>query len=207
MKFGPYEIAVTARANCRTMRLRYHPADHRLTLSVPKRASKRSIEEFLAQHRGWIDQRMQGEQPWEPAYAAGERHLLLGRYVTLGQDGIPTGEEALRRCRTEALSAVLRRILPLWEQRMGVRVSRITIREMTSRWGSCRKARAALTINLRLARVPEELIEEVLVHELCHLFHADHSPAFYAEMTRWLPDWPERKKRLDHYDLRPLPPL
>ena len=207
MKFGPYEIAVTARANCRTMRLRYHPADHRLTLSVPKRASKRSIEEFLTRNRAWIDERMGSEAPWELVYAAGERHLLLGEYVVLGQDGIPVGEEALRRCRVEALSAVLHRILPLWEARMGVRVRRVTIREMTSRWGSCRKDRATLTINLRLARVPEELIEQVLVHELCHLFHPDHSPAFYAEMTRFLPDWPERKKRLDRFDLRPLPPL
>lgn len=207
MKFGPYDIAVTARANCRTMRLRYHPADHRLTLSVPRRATKRSIEEFLTRNRSWIDERMQGEQTWEPAYAAGERHLLLGRYVTLGQDGVPTGEDALKRYRTKALSTVLRRILPLWEARMGVRVNRITIREMTSRWGSCRKDRAALTINLRLARVPEELIEQVLVHELCHLFHPDHSSAFYAEMTRYLPDWPERKKSLDRFDLRPLPPL
>ena len=206
MKFGPYEIAVTARANCRTMRLRYHPADHRLSLSVPKRASKRSIEEFLMANRAWIDQRMRGEQAWEPAYAPGERHLLLGEYVALGQGGVPASEEALRRARMKALSEVLHRLLPAWEKRMGVRVSRVTIREMTSRWGSCRKDRATLSINLRLARVPEALIEQVLVHEMCHLFHADHSPAFYAEMTRFLPDWPERKKRLDRFDLRPLPP-
>ena len=207
MKFGPYEIAVTARANCRTMRLRFHPADHRLTLSVPKRATKRSIEEFLTRNQGWIDAQMRREPPWTPAYAAGERHLLLGEYVTLGQGGIPVGEEALRRCRREALSAVLRRMLPLWEARMGVRVTRVTLREMTSRWGSCRKDRATMTLNLRLALVPEDLIEQVLVHELCHLFHPNHSPAFYAEMTRHLPDWPERKKRLDRFDLRPLPPL
>ena len=207
MRFGPYEIAVTARVNCRTMRLRYHPTDHRLTLSVPKRASKRSIEEFLHRNQAWIDARMQGEHPWLPAYAAGERHLLLGEYVTLGQDSVPTGEEALRRLRLEALSAVLRHMLPLWEARMGVRVNRVTIREMTSRWGSCRKDRASLSINLRLALMPEELIEQVVVHELCHLFHPNHSPAFYDEMTRFLPDWPARKKRLDSFDLRPLPPL
>lgn len=207
MKFGPYEIAVTARANCRTMRLRYHPADHRLTLSVPKGTSRRSIEAFLVRNREWMDERMQGAQAWEPAYAPGERHLLLGSYVTLGQSGVPASEEGLRRLRVKTLTAVLRRMLPVWEARMGVHVNRITIREMTSRWGSCRKDRATLTINLRLARVPEELIEQVLVHELCHMFHANHSPAFYAEMTRYLPDWPERKKHLDRFDIRPLPPL
>lgn len=206
MKFGPYEIAVTARANCRTMRLRFHPADHRLTLSVPRRATKRAIEEFLARHRDWIDGKMQGEQPWTPSYEAEERHLLLGEYIVLGQNGVPTGEDALRKLRMDALSGVLRRMLPLWEQRMGVRIARVTIRDMTSRWGSCRADRATLTLNLRLALVPEACIEQVLVHELCHLFHPNHSPAFYASMTRFLPDWPEKKKRLDRFDLRPLPP-
>lgn len=207
MKFGPYEIAVTARAHCKTMRLRFHPADHRLTLSVPKRTSKRMIEEFLTRNRAWMDERMQGETDWTPSYTAGERHLLLGEYVTLGQDGMPVGESSLRRYRMEALSAVLHRMLPLWEARMGVRISRLTIRDMTSRWGSCRADRASLTMNLRLACMPEDCIEQVLVHELCHLFHANHSPAFYEAMTRFLPDWPERKKRLDRFDIRPLPPL
>lgn len=206
MKFGPYEIAVTARANCRTMRLRFHPADHRLTLSVPRRATKRAIEEFLARHRDWIDGKMQGEQPWTPSYEAGERHLLLGEYIVLGQNGVPTGEDALRKLRMDALSGMLRRMLPLWEQRMGVRIARVTIRDMTSRWGSCRADRATLTLNLRLALVPEACIEQVLVHELCHLFHPNHSPAFYDSMTRFLPEWPEKKKRLDRFDLRPLPP-
>lgn len=207
MKFGPYDIEVTARAQCKHMRLRYHPADHRLTLSVPRRTTRRAIEDFLTRNRAWMDERMRDAPAWTPAYAAGERHLLLGRYVTLGQGGVPVGEAALRQCRTEALSALLRRLLPLWEARMGVRVSRVTIREMTSRWGSCRSDRASLSINLRLALVPEACVEHVLVHELCHLFHPNHSPAFYAEMSRWLPDWPTRKKQLDAFDLRPLPPL
>lgn len=207
MKFGPYEIAVTARAQCKHMRLRYHPSDRRLTLSVPRTATKRDIEEFLTRNRAWMDERMRSASSWEPTYAAGERHLLLGAYVTLGQDGVPVGEEALRKYRAEALTAVLRRLLPLWENRMGVRVTRVTLREMTSRWGSCRSGKATLSINLRLARVPESCIEQVLVHEMCHLFHPDHSRAFYDEMTRFLPDWPERKKLLDSFDLRPLPPL
>lgn len=207
MRFGPYDITVTARANCRSMRLRFHPADHRLTLSVPKRATKRMIEEFLTANRDWIDARMQNVSHWTPAYAAGERHLLLGRRVTLGQDGVPAGKEAFRRHQADALSEVLRHMLPLWEARMGVHINRVAIREMTSRWGSCRADRATLSMNLRLAMTPEACIEQVLVHELCHLFHPNHSPAFYAEMTRFLPDWPERKKRLDALDLRPLPPL
>lgn len=206
MKFGAYEIEVTPRGNCKTMRLRYHPAEGRLTLSVPVRTTKREIAAFLERNREWIEARASEASPWEPVYAPGERHLLFGQYVTLGKDGVPAGREAFERWRAAALEALLRRMLPFWEQRMGVHVTRVTLRDMTSRWGSCRAAKATLSISLRLARVPEDCIEQVLVHELCHLFHADHSPAFYAAMTRFLPDWPARKARLDKMDLRPLPP-
>ena len=207
MKFGSYEIEVIARAQCKHMRLRYLPAESRLTLSVPPRATKRDVEDFLNHNRAWIDARMRDAPAWSPSFAAGERHLLFGQYVTLGQGDIPVGEDALRKYRAQALSELLRHMIPLWEARMGVRVGRVTIREMSSRWGSCRADRASLSMNLRLACVPEECIEHVLVHELCHLFHQDHSPAFYAELTRFLPDWQARKKRLDTFDLRPLPPL
>lgn len=207
MKFGPYDIQVTARPTCRNMRLHFHPSDHRLTLSVPPRATKKEIEAFLKANRVWMDTRMKGTANWTPAYAAGERHLLLGEYVALGHGGVPAGKEAFRRYQAEALAAVLRRMLPPWEKRMGVKIARITIRDMTSRWGSCRSDKATLSMSLRLACMPEECIEQVLIHELCHLFQANHSPAFYAEMTRYLPDWPARKKRLDSFDIRPLPPL
>lgn len=206
MKFGRYEIAVTVRANCRTLRLRYRPSDGTLSLSVPPRTPKRTIEAFLDSQRDWIEARMGNTSDWRPAFAAGERHLLLGQYVVLGENGVPAGQEAFLRYRVDRLKTLIARLLPVWEKRMGVNIARVTLREMTSRWGSCRSDRATLSLNARLALVPPDCVEQVLVHELCHLFHPDHSAAFYAEMTRFLPDWPERKRRLDALDLRPLPP-
>lgn len=205
MKFGPYDIAVTQRANCRRMILHYHPTEHRLTLSTPRGATRSAIEAFLQERRAWMDERMGTDTPWEPEWTAGERHLLLGQYVTLGTGNVPTGRIEVEHWRSAALTGVLKRMIPVWEKRMGVHIVRVTIREMSSRWGSCCPERGTMSINLKLARVPESLIEQVLVHELCHLFHSDHSPAFYATMTRFLPDWETRKKQLDAYDLRPLP--
>ncbi|MBQ1859843.1 MAG: M48 family metallopeptidase [Clostridia bacterium] len=54
--------------------------------------------------------------------------------------------------------------------------------------------------------MPPECVEYILVHELCHLHHPDHSPAFHAEMTALLPDWKERRKRLNRFDLQAYPP-
>lgn len=205
MKWGPYNIQVTRRSNCRRMILHYHPAERRLTMSVPSTATGSEIAAFLSSRRAWMDERMQEEAPWQPAWEAGERHLLLGQYVTLGENGIPTGRVAVERYRTQMLAESLKRLLPIWEKRMNVHVERVTIKEMSSRWGSCCAQRGTLSINAKLARVPEGLTEQVLVHELCHLLHSDHSPAFYAALTHYLPDWKARKKQLDAYDIRPLP--
>jgi len=205
MRYGPYEIAVTVRRNCKRIRLAYHPAEHKLTMSVPPGTPTKAIDEFLYRNRSWIEERMQGDAPWQPAFADGERHLLLGQYVTLGGH-VPVGEAEFERYRAQALTAVLRTLLARWTDRMGVQVKAVTIRDTRSRWGSCRKSTASLSFSLRLARVPQDCIEEVVVHELCHLTHADHSPAFYALMTRYLPDWRVRNERLNAFDLRPLPP-
>ena len=91
--------------------------------------------------------------------------------------------------------------------RMDVRVSHVTLQEMTSRWGSCRAATGRLTFNTRLGMLEERLIEETVVHERCHFFHQNHSAAFYAQMTRWLPDWKARKAQRDKADMRPRPPM
>lgn len=80
---------------------------------------------------------------------------------------------------------------------MGVKVTAVRYQEMISRWGSCRPKTGRITLNLQLARYPEACIEYVLVHELCHLLHPNHSPAFYAAMTHWLPDWQERRQILN----------
>ena len=70
---------------------------------------------------------------------------------------------------------------------MGVKVERITLKEMTSRWGSCQPQTSRISLNLRLARLPREYTVYVLLHEMCHLLHADHSAAFYEELTKVVP--------------------
>lgn len=205
MRFGPYDIKVTQRANCRRMILHYHPSERCLTLSVPRGTTRAAMESFLQSRRAWMDQRMRETDSWQPSWTAGERHLLLGQYVTLGENGVPTGWDPVEQYRIAVLTEVLKRLIAKWEKAMNVHVVRVTIKDMRSRWGSCCPQRATLSINLKLARVPEKLIEQVVVHELCHLFHRDHSEAFYATMTRFLPDWKARKKQLDAYDIRPLP--
>ena len=71
-------------------------------------------------------------------------------------------------------------------------------RFMRSQWGSCSRL-GRISLNTHLIKTPTSLIEYVVLHELCHLRHYDHGRRFYGLMTRYMPDWQQRRAELDHY--------
>ncbi|MGN1450558.1 MAG: M48 family metallopeptidase [Eubacteriales bacterium] len=73
----------------------------------------------------------------------------------------------------------------------------LRFKKMTSRWGSCSPKNNSVTLNLKLISVPPECAEYVVCHEFSHFLQPNHSPAFYAELARHIPDWKERKKLLN----------
>lgn len=209
MKIGPYEVRITVRANARRMILRCRPQEGVVTLTVPRGTTEAEARAMVERNMDWLRENMGGGMAWQPSYAPGERHWCLGRQVTLGRDA-PAGEKAYAAWRDRQLEGALRRLLDKWMPRLGIpagKVKRITLRAMTSRWGSCCPARGTMTFNKRLAYYDESLIEETVVHELCHFFHMNHSPVFYAMMRVHLPDWAARKEKRSKLDVRPLPPV
>ena len=73
---------------------------------------------------------------------------------------------------------------------------RLTVRSMRTRWGSCSPS-GHITLSVELIHAPRRLIDYVIVHELCHLAHLDHSAAFYFQLARCLPDWKQRRLDLE----------
>ena len=71
---------------------------------------------------------------------------------------------------------------------VGVQYGRITIRNQRTRWGSC-SGKRNLNFNCLLMLAPPEVVDSVVVHELCHLKEMNHSPRFYAEVLRVFPDY------------------
>lgn len=91
---------------------------------------------------------------------------------------------------------IINELYPLF-RKYGVGKPSLRIRDMETRWGSCLAKKGIITLNKRLIEAPRNCIEYVVMHELCHLIHPNHSKHFYAFLTMLMPDWKDRKQYLD----------
>ncbi len=99
--------------------------------------------------------------------------------------------------KNEVLRA-LQTLVPKWEQTMGVRVDKYSSTYLKSRWGSCRPLTREIKLNSELARHPAEILEGVLIHELCHFLVPGHAPCFYEVLGKYCPGYEQVKAYLDH---------
>ena len=150
--------------------------DGRVVVRAPNRLAKDRIDAFVAAHAAWI-----------------EKHLTLQRERAARRPPATTGAEI------QALKARARAELPekiaRWSERMGVVPTGFRVTEARKRYGSC-SGKNSLCFSCFLMNCPEEAVELVVVHELCHIREKNHGPGFYALLEQYLPDWRERKKRL-----------
>lgn len=162
------------RSQRRTLAIKITP-QAQVVVRAPLRADDQVIADFVRQRQDWI------------CRAVDRQRARLAAYPPLTAEQ----EQALRR---QAQEVIPPRVA-LWSRRMGLPTPPVKITAARTRFGSC-SSRGSLCFSLHLLRYPPEAVDAVVVHELCHLRHADHSPAFYAEVERWLPDYPQRQKLL-----------
>jgi predicted metal-dependent hydrolase len=89
---------------------------------------------------------------------------------------------------SEALPGVTKRVAELNGRHFGVQVRRVMLRDQYSRWGSC-SATGTISLNFRLLMAPPGVLDSVIIHELAHLKHMDHSPEFWALVRQAMPDY------------------
>jgi predicted metal-dependent hydrolase len=153
-------------------------------------------------------------------YVSGESHLYLGKkyrlkitlsdtnkillkngyfYITAKNENSDYIKNILFEWyRTKAINYFSKIFDGVWERCNFKNYTKPTlkIREMKTRWGSLSQ-NDIMTINLNLIKTSKECIEYVIIHELCHLAHHNHSPAFYELLDSKLENWKERKRKLE----------
>lgn len=153
-----YTIEVRRSRKARRISLRITRSGE-VRLTIPWWGSKRAALKWASTRHEWILaalQRVQRQQAEQPSRTEEE-------------------VEALRKVAKELLPRVLERC----SQQTGLGYNKVTIRRTHSRWGSCTRE-GNISLSLFLAALPEELIEFVCIHELCHTVHPNHSAEFHA---------------------------
>ena len=150
----------------------------RLIIRAPHQAADDDIRRFIQKNSQWI-----------------ETHLAKSRSREAAAESIPklTPEE-LHNLAQQALKVIPARAA-YYAPLIGVTYGRITIRNQTSRWGSC-SSKGNLNFNCLLMLALAEILDYVVVHELCHRKEMNHSKAFWAEVEKVLPDYRESVKWL-----------
>ena len=96
----------------------------------------------------------------------------------------------------EEVTAICKKVYPK-VKKYGIEFPEIQMREMVSRWGSCSPKKGFVTFNTALVTMPVSCIEYVVTHEFTHFLYPNHSKKFYEQLATFMPDWEERKRRLE----------
>ena len=175
---------------------------------VPRRVSNAEVDRFLGAHRGWIEARLEAERPrlglerpgavpFAGAFLRVERRaggkalaaVRGGALQVTGEDG--PAAAAVERWYRRAARARIEEAAGQEAERLGLAYSSLAIRDGRTRWGSC-SPRGTLSFSWRLVIAPPDVLEYVVVHELCHLRRLDHSNAFWRLVEAACPAWRER---------------
>ncbi len=146
---------------------------------LPRLISKQIALRFIEQKRAWIER---------AKAKLGNREELPSAVGVLG-----------KRERAQAKKRILERIA-YFNRDQRFRIRGISIRDQRTRWGSC-SSTGKLSFQYRLIRLPLPLLDYVVVHELCHLEHLNHSRAFWATVGSILPDYLRLQAELKQYRL------
>jgi len=215
---------VLVRKRVKYLRLSVHPPIGQVRVSAPLRMSAEAIRQFVASKQDWIrrqQQKLQSRQPHVPsAYVDDETHVVWGRecVLELVADGrrpfvelkdqtlllhihpestVAEREALMRAWHRTLLQAATPALVAKWEPLLGVAVAQVSVRHMTTRWGSCTPRSRRIRLSTELAKKPPACLEYVVVHEMVHLLEASHNRRFARLMDRFMPAWRLHRQELN----------
>lgn len=152
--------------------LRLRVSEHGVFMSVPPGTPAETCRRFALENLEWI------------------RKSLKKQLAHLNRSSELTEEKARR------FTEEFKPRFEAWQRRMNLACRSVTFKIMSSRWGSCNYATKKISINLKLALYPPECTDYVIVHELAHLVHPNHSAAFWQFVGTHLPNWRSLRSKL-----------
>jgi predicted metal-dependent hydrolase len=223
-------IAVdVVRKDIKNVHLSVFPPTGRVRIAAPARMDLDTIRVFAVTKLGWIKSQQkkivaqERETPRE--YLNRESHYVWGRRYLLEvveADAAPAVELKHRKLvlqvrpgsdgakRQEILEAwyrvMLKRAVPAliakWQPLMGVKVQRLFVQRMKTKWGGCNPVAQTIRLNTELAKKPPECLEYIVVHEMTHLLEPTHGQRFRVLMDQAMPAWEFHRAQLNRLPVR-----
>jgi predicted metal-dependent hydrolase len=208
-----YRISLRRTASARRFTLRVRAATQDVVLTMPARGSLSEAESFASRHAAWIGaklRRLPEKIPFEPGALIplrGVMHEIVhcperrgGVWIGSGSSqqagshpllcvaaGLPFVPRRVRDFLIKEAKRDIEAAVAAHARKLGATPSKITLRDTTSRWGSCSSS-GALSFSWRLILAPRFVLDYLAAHETAHLLHLNHSPAFWAVVTRLTPE-------------------
>ncbi len=226
IKYGRRKIFYSViYTNRKTLEIAVHP-DCSVVVTAPRNSNREAIREKVRLRSKWIVKQIDYFKQFEPRtpprqYLNGESHFYLGKRYRLKLKTDLRESVALKRgffvvsLRETENRKKVKEILYRWYEEKAKekfteifedfwndfrlpdsRKPNLRIRKMKTRWGSL-SPNGTLTVNIELIKAPKESIEYVIAHELCHVVHRSHGRKFYELLSAVMPDWYERKNKLE----------
>lgn len=171
----PFEAEIRVSPRSRRLSIRVQPGGKTVVV-VPKGISRERILDFMRGHKVWTERATQVMERFNPRPSKQEARQSYLRH-----------KSAARRFAYAAIAK--------YAPQYGVEVKAVSIRDQSTRWGSCSRD-GKISFNYRLALLPTQLSEYVVVHELCHILEFNHSSRFWDLVSRTTPNHRALRKLL-----------
>jgi len=212
----------------KNIHLSVYPPNGKVRVTAPARMDLETIRIFLVSKVGWIKQQQkkmlaqERETPRE--FLERETHYLWGDHYLLSiietsikpfvevshkqltlyvrpSSGKEEMQGVLEAWYRQQIRVVADPLIDKWQTRLNVKLEKLFVQRMKTRWGSCTPQSRYIRLNTELAKKPRECLEYIIVHELAHLIEPSHNSKFQAIMDKYLPHWRQVRAELNRAPL------
>jgi predicted metal-dependent hydrolase len=212
------------RKSIKNIHLSVHPPEGRVTIAAPTHLRIDTIRVFAIAKIDWIrdqqkrllDQERESSREFlnrESHFVWGERYLMKVILVDKSPSLEIKNKQLVFRVRSdwgqvdkqsfldswyrELIKEATLDLLSKWEKKLDVKVSRLYVQRMKTKWGSCNSKAASIRLNSDLAKKPKECLEYIVVHELAHILESTHNQRFIKIMDQNMPKWRSHQQLLN----------